>query len=321
MTKILVIAESSTERRLIKNLLHSGLGAEVVAVASAPEALLEAAAARFDLVVTELNPPAEVEPGIVSAFQDGAFSVPVVVLTVYGTETHFMAALRAGASSYVPKCLLHEHLVDTCQTVLHASSSAKRRKQVQATIAYRETRYELANSPELISPLVNCIQDELTGSLGFSESDTLRVGIALHETLSNAIYHGNLDVSSDLRQDDETEFHNLAAVRMQTMPYRLRRVHVTTITSPDEFRVTVRDDGVGYDVVKALAKAEDPDLDRIGGRGLLLVHSFMDEVVHNQRGNEVTMIKYAPLAPNPASYPEADTSEELPVFQVEETLA
>ena len=33
------------------------------------------------------------------------------------------------------------------------------------------------------------------------------------------------------------------------------------------------------------------NLDRIGGRGLLLIGSFMDSVRHNARGNQIIMVK------------------------------
>ena len=31
---------------------------------------------------------------------------------------------------------------------------------------------------------------------------------------------------------------------------------------------------------------------RVGGRGLLLIRTFMDEVTHNEKGNVITMVKY-----------------------------
>ncbi|HUG67447.1 MAG TPA: ATP-binding protein, partial [Pirellulaceae bacterium] len=31
--------------------------------------------------------------------------------------------------------------------------------------------------------------------------------------------------------------------------------------------------------------------EKVSGRGLLLIHTFMDEVRHNEKGNEITMIK------------------------------
>jgi anti-sigma regulatory factor (Ser/Thr protein kinase) len=36
----------------------------------------------------------------------------------------------------------------------------------------------------------------------------------------------------------------------------------------------------------------DPEnLERAGGRGLLLINAFMDDVQHNSTGNEITLIK------------------------------
>ena len=41
----------------------------------------------------------------------------------------------------------------------------------------------------------------------------VQVGIALQEALTNALFHGNLEVSSELRQHDEREFDELAERR------------------------------------------------------------------------------------------------------------
>ena len=36
----------------------------------------------------------------------------------------------------------------------------------------------------------------------------------------------------------------------------------------------------------------DPEnMEKVSGRGLLLIRTFMDEVRHNPRGNEITMVK------------------------------
>jgi anti-sigma regulatory factor (Ser/Thr protein kinase) len=53
----------------------------------------------------------------------------------------------------------------------------------------------------------------------------------------------------------------------------------------------VRDDGNGFDVSQ-LPTSQDPNqLDIEGGRGLVLIRSFMDEVRFNDIGNEITMTK------------------------------
>ena len=53
----------------------------------------------------------------------------------------------------------------------------------------------------------------------------------------------------------------------------------------------VEDDGPGFDTSKMTAEIDPEDLLRIGGRGLLLIRAFMDEVQHNGTGNRITMIK------------------------------
>ena len=53
----------------------------------------------------------------------------------------------------------------------------------------------------------------------------------------------------------------------------------------------IRDEGQGFD----LASLPDPtlpqNLERRTGRGLFLIRTFMDEVRHNDVGNEITMVK------------------------------
>ena len=59
-------------------------------------------------------------------------------------------------------------------------------------------------------PLIQMLQEDLGGMGVCDATARMRVGVALQEALANALYHGNLEVSSDLRQDDEREFFKLA---------------------------------------------------------------------------------------------------------------
>jgi anti-sigma regulatory factor (Ser/Thr protein kinase) len=119
----------------------------------------------------------------------------------------------------------------------------------------------------------------------------VRVAIALQESLANALYHGNLECSSDLRQVDERVFFRLADERRALEPYRFRQIHLETRIDRCEFQVVIRDEGPGFDVA-SLDKTFDPeDLTRVGGRGMILIRSFFDDVIHNETGNQITLIK------------------------------
>ncbi|MEP5988226.1 ATP-binding protein, partial [Rhodopirellula bahusiensis] len=74
-------------------------------------------------------------------------------------------------------------------------------------------------------------------------------------------------------------------------PYSDRRTYVTLTATRSQAVFVIRDQGPGYDV-SALPDPTDPaNLESIGGRGLLLISAFMDEIHHNEIGNELTMIK------------------------------
>jgi anti-sigma regulatory factor (Ser/Thr protein kinase) len=54
----------------------------------------------------------------------------------------------------------------------------------------------------------------------------------------------------------------------------------------------VRDEGKGF-AHSNLFDSEDPEnLPRIKGRGLVMIMNFMDEVFWNDKGNEITMVRY-----------------------------
>jgi anti-sigma regulatory factor (Ser/Thr protein kinase) len=56
-------------------------------------------------------------------------------------------------------------------------------------------------------------------------------------------------------------------------------------------RFVIGDEGPGFDVAALDRPIEPEELMRIGGRGLLLIRTFMDEVSHNASGNEITLVK------------------------------
>ena len=120
----------------------------------------------------------------------------------------------------------------------------------------------------------------------------IRVGTALHEALVNAMEHGNLELTSELRESEHaSDYRKLVDERRQLPPYCDRRVLVIARFSRQEGIFVVRDDGNGFDPAK-LADPRDPaNLQKCSGRGLFLIRTFMDEVRFNDRGNEITMIK------------------------------
>jgi serine/threonine-protein kinase RsbW len=101
---------------------------------------------------------------------------------------------------------------------------------------------------------------------GIADRDIFHVRLALDEALANAVKHGNrLDPS--------------------------KQVHLRYIIDNEQIVITIEDDGEGFDISKVADPTDEENLDKPGGRGLLMMRSFMTKISYNDRGNRVTLVK------------------------------
>ena len=125
----------------------------------------------------------------------------------------------------------------------------------------------------------------------FDDTGLMRLGIALSEALANAVNHGNFAVSSDLRETDIAAYYRLLDERRGQSPYRERNVYVSAEVTRSQAVLQVRDEGAGFDPRNLPDPTDPAHLEKTSGRGMLLIRTFMDEVRHNEAGNEITMVK------------------------------
>jgi anti-sigma regulatory factor (Ser/Thr protein kinase) len=217
--------------------------------------------------------------------------VPVVLMTAVGNEERAVAALNSGAASYIPKAVLERDLIKTLNSVLGVSHENRSKALLMQSMTHSESVFVLGNNPALIAPLVNYLQQSLAAMGLCNESETTRVGVALDEALVNAVHHGNLEVDSTMRRDDLDGYHRLISERRQQSPYRERKIQVSAVFDRDRATFVVRDEGSGFAPDKLPDPTDPANLARPHGRGVLLIRTFMDEVIYNEVGNEVTMTK------------------------------
>lgn len=244
-----------------------------------------------EMVLTDLQMPRLNGLELVERVRRDYPSVPVVLMTAYGTEDIAMQALQKGAASYVPKKTLFDDLVGTLEQILDVAHAARRRHRLIDCLTETQSRFVLENDPALIPPLIAHLEEQLDRMALCDGTGKIRVCVAIREAVMNAITHGNLELSSDSREREDRSFEELMEERRTQPPYVSRRVHVTTSESRTEAVYTVRDDGPGFDP-DALPDPTDPsNLEKVSGRGMLLIRTFMDDVFHNDIGNEITMTK------------------------------
>jgi len=110
----------------------------------------------------------------------------------------------------------------------------------------------------------------VAAGMGFDEEELHRLGIAVRETVVNAVVHGNR--------------------------YNARKkVHLVVASSQDRLIITVTDEGAGFDWTSLHDPVAAENLLEQSGRGLFLVRSFVDQVDVRRlspAGAEVRLVKH-----------------------------
>lgn len=105
---------------------------------------------------------------------------------------------------------------------------------------------------------------------GFDEDDLLKIGMAVRESVVNAVVHGNR--------------YNVN-----------KKVRFSVVKNSERFTVRIADEGEGFDYEHLPDPLAEENLLQSSGRGIFLIRSFMDELqVHRLEpgGMEFIMVKY-----------------------------
>ena len=286
--RILIVDDSPIDRRLVEFFLRKGIVDASVSSTDNGQKALDAIVSEIpDLIITDLQMPGMNGLEFVEHLHARRCMTPVILLTGAGTQELAIRALKTGAVSYVPKGGIDKHLVETVKHVLSVSRWQRNPGRVLTKLDLLDSHFTLENDVSSIPPLIACLQEQLEAIRFSDQLQIIRIGMAIDESLKNAIFHGNLE----LRQTDEAFFSQFAMERQRVEPYASRRVKLTCHLSCTEACFVVTDDGVCDNPIERQRLTSEIDLEHIEGRGQLLINSFMDEVTQNSKGNEITMTK------------------------------
>jgi CheY-like chemotaxis protein/anti-sigma regulatory factor (Ser/Thr protein kinase) len=289
-TTVLVVDDSPVDRRLAGGIVEN-MGWQALYAGNGTEALAALEKHLPSVVLTDLLMPEMDGLDLTEAIRQKYPSVPVVLMTAHGSEDIAIKALQKGAASYVPKKSLARDLPETLEQVVTTAKANQCQQRLLECLTRVECNFVLDNDVALIPPLIGNLEEHITRLKLCDQSGLILVGVALHEALTNAIFHGNLECSSQLREKDEKSYHELAAQRRAEEPYKSRRVYVRAELSRVEATFVVRDEGPGFDPSSLPDPTDPSNLEKVSGRGLFLIRTFMDQVTHNEIGNQITMAK------------------------------
>jgi DNA-binding response OmpR family regulator len=196
--------------------------------------------------------------------------IPVVMLTALSDPESRHRGLWVGANAYLTKPFEFDHVLRELRQVLEHRRELARHK------VHTRVMLNMRSDSELREQL-NDLLSELFLTTPLSEDEVHRIRYAVMELTENAIEWGN----------------------------RRRReltVRIAYEVSDEMVRIVISDEGTGFDPRRLphAATHDDPVAHlaireqlgiREGGFGIMISRGMVDEVLYNDAGNEVTLIK------------------------------
>ncbi|MBI5637330.1 MAG: ATP-binding protein [Nitrospinae bacterium] len=159
-------------------------------------------------------------------------------------------------------------------------------KQVADFVTLEKKEMVLGNDRRLIRPTALYLTNLIANSQGSLKKGSME--LALEEAITNAIVHGNLEVSSKLKEDDFDLFERAVGERMALPPFSERGVKISYDYDRQSATFRIEDEGPGFDWSHFLKKEVDPEL-LPHGRGIIIIRTFASAVAYNEAGNVLTL--------------------------------
>jgi DNA-binding NarL/FixJ family response regulator/anti-sigma regulatory factor (Ser/Thr protein kinase) len=281
-TALLVASGSDVDELLTKVLASEGWSIQRVVD---NQHILELARSKpFDLIITGRETRVAEDVELLRKIRAARPHVRLIILTDKFTPGDVISAMREGAFSYF-------------SAPFEASELAEMVRAAMAEPCWDDGIEVLSGTPEWVTLTARCdlaTADRLVQFLhgvrdpSIPEAEKDQVIFAFKEILVNAMEHGGHFDPSHHVEISFIRARRAIACRVKDpgMGFSLEELRHAAASSPDDlFRHTRVRDERGM---------------RPGGFGILLARKLVDELIYNEKGNEVVLVKYLhpPEAPN-----------------------
>ena len=287
-TTILVVDDDPSDVDiLIEYLEGQGYAIETTQDGLSAWELLEANPEHYDVVILDRMMPGLDGLEVLERIKSHPLlqSVPVILQTALAAREQVLEGLRAGAQYYLTKPFDQDMLLSVVSTA--AGDRRRYRRALEGSDAATRTFGLMQEASFRFRTLGDAL--DLATVLANAFPEPRRAVIGLSELLVNAVEHGNLEISylEKRRLRDENRWEQEVQRRLADPALAARAVEVSYRREPDRVRVTIRDEGAGFDWRQYLEIEPSRAFDT-HGRGIALSCALsFDRVEFRGTGSEV----------------------------------
>lgn len=288
---VLAIEDDNTTRTILTGLLED-LGYQTLEAENGKMALDIAGReqANIDVIILDKMMPEMDGLEVMKNLREmpGCDKIPVIMVTGSSEPEEIKEGIDAGVFYYLTK----PYEDGVFQSVLtSAMNEAKRLQDLKTELRKHQTSFTFIDKASFTIQKLNEAED-LACFLAacFPSPETALPGLA--NLLTNAVEHGNLDIGYHEKSNllEQGTWRQEVEERQSKPEYRDKTVRVEFVRNDEEMRVTIADDGNGFDWQKYLEIDPARALDN-NGRGIAQANQIsFDDLIYNSSGNEVTAV-------------------------------
>lgn len=287
--KILIVDDQEVLRGLLVKFIHKA-GLESIEAENGEKAIELYQTVHPAVVLSDIRMPRMDGLTLLNKIKKIDKSAAVILMTGYGNEEILLKALRGGAINYFKKPFNFHEIIEVIKTLIKHQTEIDL-SQIYSPHLVKETKHFVFKTEDAdIFPIINQITLHLQKIASPSEILNLKIGI--EEMLKNAVEHGNLCIKAEEKSEalKAGRFGELIEKQLKDSNNASKKIYVTAEVTPTQLSVKIKDEGAGFNW-QALPELQAESLLHYSGRGIFLTRIYFDEVLYNEKGSEVIMIK------------------------------
>jgi DNA-binding response OmpR family regulator len=291
---ILIVDDEDIIRYALQKKL-SRIGYNVISLEKAEDVLylIKNGEQKIDLIITDIKLRKMDGIELLRRIKNLEEPIPVMIITGHGNVEDAIRALRFGAIDFIRKPFDINEIASSVRSIFRSRHEKEMTDNFSQYALYEKSVYKIPPDPAIINPISYRLTRNLTSSGLCNHTTTENIALALTEALSNAFYHGTLEISSDIKSQGGIKmFNEEVEARRNSEKFKSRFLTINYELTREYVEYILEDMGPGFDY-NALPDPRDPEnFFKESGRGLLIIRIHMDEVVWEGRGNVIRLKKH-----------------------------
>ena len=291
--KVLIIEDDPPSRRFLMDTVISQ-GHDVEMAENGMVGLKLFKEFKPDLIFSDIKMPKMDGLELLQEIRKIDKKVIVIMNTAFGCEEYAVKALRLQASNYLKKPMRQKELLPLLKKYTAMVESNKPRKE-EPPVPGSSTKYTLKveNDVEMIPRVVDLLVFKSGDNL--EEEDKLDVKLGLTELLTNAIEHGNLEISREelvvFAEQGEYGKNKVHQNRLSDPTLAQRKVTVNFMANDRVCEWIIADQGKGFDHKTIMKEYEQGNLPQMDSKGIYICKFHFDSLQYAGNGNRVKATK------------------------------